>query len=135
MKFFTFYTGIPIIGDSTENAAMYINNQASINRLAQIAVAYGRAGCHIVAPSDMMDGRVGAIKQALFNAGLGSRVAVLSYACKFASCFYGPFKEAAKIETSVSDRLSNLNYQIPPGSKGLAMRAIVLSFKLTIDYH
>lgn len=123
------HCGIPIINEMAESNVL-INNQASIQRLAQIAVAYGRAGCHIVAPSDMMDGRVGVIKQALHNAGYGSRVAVLSYACKFASCFYGPFREAAKIEPTVGDRLS---YQLPPGSKGLAMRAIERDVKEGAD--
>ncbi|XP_013789188.1 delta-aminolevulinic acid dehydratase-like, partial [Limulus polyphemus] len=68
-----------------------INNEASIRRLAEVSVAYAKAGCHVVAPSDMMDGRVRAIKDALVSEGFGSRVAVLSYAVKFASSFYGPF--------------------------------------------
>ncbi|UYV67267.1 ALAD [Cordylochernes scorpioides] len=77
-------------------------------------------GCHIVAPSDMMDGRVGAIKQSLRAAGLQSRVSVLSYSSKFASNFYGPFRDAAKSAPKFGDRRS---YQLPPGSSGLAHRA------------
>lgn len=50
------------------------------------------SGCHVVAPSDMMDGRVGAIKDQLSKNGFGSRVAIMSYSAKFASCFYGPFR-------------------------------------------
>ena len=69
-----------------------INNTASIERLGEVALAYAKAGCHIVAPSDMMDGRVGAIKAALRGASLGSKVSVLSYSAKFASGFYGPFR-------------------------------------------
>lgn len=115
-----------------------LDNPASIKRLARQALAYAKAGtknvdcivalsiirtyvgAHIVAPSDMMDGRVGAIKQALAEGGLISRVSVLSYAVKFASCFYGPFRDAAKSAPAFGDRRS---YQLPPGSNGLAMRA------------
>jgi len=74
----------------------------------------------VVAPSDMMDGRVGAIKEILNANDLASRVSVLSYAVKFASCFYGPFRDAAKSSPSFGDRRA---YQLPAGSNGLAMRA------------
>lgn len=74
----------------------------------------------MVAPSDMMDGRIGEIKRVLNEHGLGNRVAILSYASKFASCFYGPFREAAKSAPAFGDRRS---YQLPPGSRGLALRA------------
>lgn len=70
----------------------------------------------------MMDGRIGAIKKALAENNLGHRVAVLSYAAKFASSFYGPFREAAKSKPSFGDRKC---YQLPPGSSGLAHRAVV----------
>lgn len=70
----------------------------------------------------MMDGRVGAIKQILIDNGLEHRVAVLSYAAKFASAFYGPFREAAKSAPAFGDRKC---YQLPPGSRGLAHRATV----------
>lgn len=93
----------------------------SIQRLAEIAVAYGKAGAHIVAPSDMMDNRVGAIKQALISHELDHRVNLLSYSAKFASNFYGPFREAAKSAPKFGDRRS---YQLPSGSRGLAMRAL-----------
>lgn len=79
------------------------------------------SGADIVAPSDMMDGRIGAIKQGLVLAGL-HHVAILSYAAKFASNFYGPFRDAAKSAPSFGDRKC---YQLPPGSTGLALRAIV----------
>lgn len=80
------------------------------------------AGAHIVAPSDMMDGRIGAIKSELHEAGLASQVTVLSYAVKFASSFYGPFREAAKSAPAFGDRRC---YQLPPGASGLAARAAV----------
>jgi porphobilinogen synthase len=72
-----------------ENA---IDNAESIQRIAQVATAYARAGCQLIAPSDMMDGRIGSIKQALREAKLEHRTAVMSYSAKFASSFYGPFR-------------------------------------------
>merc|ERR1712029_1267219 len=80
----------------------------------------GKAGANIVAPSDMMDGRVGAIKKILAENGLGSRVSVLSYAVKFSSSFYGPFRDAAKSAPAFGDRKC---YKLPCGSRGLAYRA------------
>lgn len=98
-----------------------INNEASIQRLAEVAFSYAKAGSHVVAPSDMMDGRVGAIKKRLMASELGSKVAVLSYSAKFASGFYGPFRDAAKSKMAFGDRRC---YQLPPGSHGLALRAV-----------
>ena len=97
-----------------------INNQPSIERLAEIAVAYAQAGADVVAPSDMMDGRIGAIKQALMQQQL-SQVAVMSYAAKFASKFYGPFREAAGSHMAFGDRAA---YQLPVGARHLAKRAV-----------
>ncbi|XP_031849528.1 porphobilinogen synthase isoform X2 [Nomia melanderi] len=97
-----------------------INNKASISRISEIALAYAKAGAQIVAPSDMMDGRIGAIKQKLAAAGLSNKVAVLSYAVKFASGFYGPFRDASQSAPKFGDRKC---YQLPPGSNGLAARA------------
>ncbi|KAM8872740.1 delta-aminolevulinic acid dehydratase [Synchiropus picturatus] len=98
-----------------------LNNEASCLRLAEVAMAYAQAGCHIVAPSDMMDGRIAAIKQALRSNGLGNKVSVLSYSAKFASCYYGPFRDAAQSKPAFGDRRC---YQLPPGSTGLAIRAV-----------
>ncbi|XP_067868913.1 delta-aminolevulinic acid dehydratase [Heterodontus francisci] len=98
-----------------------LNNEASCQRLAEVALAYAKAGCHIVAPSDMMDGRVGSIKQALISNDLGSKVALMSYSAKFASCFYGPFRDAAQSKPAFGDRRC---YQLPPGARGLAIRAV-----------
>lgn len=100
-----------------------IDNEASVTRLSTIAVSYARAGAHVIAPSDMMDGRVGAIKAALraTDEKLASRVAVMSYAAKFASCFYGPFRDAAHSGMAFGDRSL---YQLPPGSRTLALRAV-----------
>ena len=99
-----------------------IDNAASIQRLAEISLAYAKAGCHVVAPSDMMDNRIAAIKAIILKNGLEKEVSVLSYAVKFASAFYGPFREAANSSPAFGDRRC---YQLPSGSKGLALRAAV----------
>ncbi|CAK9812761.1 Delta-aminolevulinic acid dehydratase [Anthophora quadrimaculata] len=97
-----------------------INNKASIERISEVALAYAKVGAQIVAPSDMMDGRIGAIKKKLIETGLVNKVAVLSYAVKFASGFYGPFRDASQSAPKFGDRKC---YQLPPGSNGLAARA------------
>uniref|UniRef100_A0A1B0CG52 Delta-aminolevulinic acid dehydratase n=1 Tax=Lutzomyia longipalpis TaxID=7200 RepID=A0A1B0CG52_LUTLO len=97
-----------------------IENEASIERLAKISLAYAKAGANVVAPSDMMDNRIRAIKDILRREGLQEKVSVLSYAVKFASGFYGPFRDAAKSAPAFGDRSC---YQLPPGSRGLASRA------------
>lgn len=107
-----------------------INNKASIARLAEISLNYAKEGCHIIAPSDMMDGRIGAIKKTLTENGFGSRVSVMSYSAKFASSFYGPFRDAAKSAPSFGDRKC---YQLPPGSSGLAERAVERDVKEGAD--
>ena len=66
--------------------------EASAQRIAEVAVAYAKAGAHCVAPSDMMDGRIRAIKAGLMHAGLANRCALMSYSAKFASGLYGPFR-------------------------------------------
>lgn len=98
-----------------------INNAQSGKRLAEISVAYAQAGAHIVAPSDMCDGRIKALKMALIENHLAHRVSVMAYSAKFASAFYGPFRDAAKSAPSKGDRKC---YQLPPGGRGLARRAI-----------
>lgn len=72
--------------------AKIIDNARSVRRMQEVALAYARAGAQIVAPSDMMDGRIGAIKQVLIDEGFGNRCAVMSYSAKFASNMYGPFR-------------------------------------------
>jgi porphobilinogen synthase len=97
-----------------------IDNRASIERLAEIALKLAQDGAHILAPSDMMDGRIEAIKKILYANHLESSVAVLSYSSKFASCFYGPFRDAAQSAPSMGNRRA---YQLPVASTGLAIRA------------
>ncbi|KAK0527161.1 Aminolevulinate dehydratase [Tilletia horrida] len=98
-----------------------INNAPSTERLAAVAVAYAKAGAHCVAPSDMMDGRVGEIKRALIREGLASKTTLMAYSAKFASGLYGPFRDAVDSAPSFGDRRC---YQLPPHARGLARRAI-----------
>ncbi|GAA6018028.1 hypothetical protein JCM10207_002746 [Rhodosporidiobolus poonsookiae] len=102
--------------------AKVIDNQKSVRRMQEVSLAYARAGAHIVAPSDMMDGRVGAIKTALVEEGYGNRVSVMAYSAKFASNMYGPFREAAGSVPNFGDRKC---YQLPPNARGLARRAVL----------
>ncbi len=83
-----------------------IDNDATLPLLSQMAVAHARAGADVVAPSDMMDGRVGAIRESLDNDGL-AHVAIMSYSVKYASAYYGPFREAAHSAPSSGDRRSH----------------------------
>jgi porphobilinogen synthase len=103
------------------NADNTLNNTLSVSRIAEVSLAYARAGASCVAPSDMNDGRIRAIKQALIDEGLAHRVMLMSYAAKFAGCMYGPFRDAAGSAPSFGDRRC---YQLPPGARGLARRAI-----------
>jgi porphobilinogen synthase len=97
-----------------------ILNDASLELLAKTAVAQAKAGMDIIAPSDMMDGRVDAIRTALDSAGY-ENIPILSYAAKFASGFYGPFREAADSAPHFGDRRS---YQMDPANLREAMREI-----------
>jgi porphobilinogen synthase len=89
-----------------------VDNDATLPELAKAALAYANAGADIVAPSDMMDGRVGAIRTALDSEGF-IHTPVLSYAVKFASAFYGPFREAANSAPQFGDRRG---YQMNPAN-------------------
>jgi porphobilinogen synthase len=106
-----------------------VDNDATLEWLAKTAVSHARAGADIVAPSDMMDGRVGAIRKALDANGF-ENVAVLSYAAKFASAFYGPFREAADSAPQFGDRRS---YQMDPANAREAMKEIDLDLEEGAD--
>ena len=99
-----------------------VQNDPTLEWLAKAAVSHARAGADIVAPSDMMDGRVAAIRQALDAAGF-TNTPIISYAAKFASVFYGPFREAAESTPQFGDRRS---YQMDPANAREAMREIEL---------
>ena len=99
-----------------------VDNDASLERLAQTAVSHARAGASIVAPSDMMDGRVAAIRNELDAQGFED-VAILSYAAKYASAFYGPFRDAAESTPEFGDRRG---YQMDPPNRREALREMRL---------
>jgi porphobilinogen synthase len=106
-----------------------IVNDATLELLARTSVSLARAGVDIIAPSDMMDGRVAAIRKALDDAGL-INTPILSYAAKFASGFYGPFREAADSTPQFGDRRS---YQMDPANLREAMREIELDLEEGAD--
>jgi porphobilinogen synthase len=100
-----------------------VDNDATLERYASIAAAQAAAGVHVVAPSGMMDGQVGAIRSSLDSAG-ASEVAILAYSAKYASAFYGPFREAAECAPRFGDRSA---YQQDPGrSVDEALREVAL---------
>jgi porphobilinogen synthase len=99
-----------------------VDNDATLENLARQAVSLARAGADVVAPSDMMDGRVGRIRRALDAAGLES-TPILSYAAKFASAFYGPFRDAADSAPAFGDRRG---YQMDPANVREALREVAL---------
>ncbi len=95
-----------------------VANDATLELLARTAVSHVEAGADVVAPSDMMDGRVAALRSALDDAGFGE-TAIVSYAAKYASAFYGPFREAAESAPSFGDRRG---YQLDPANVREALR-------------
>jgi porphobilinogen synthase len=106
-----------------------VDNDATLEWLAAAAVSHARAGAGMVAPSDMMDGRVGAIRAALDRNGF-THIPILSYAAKFASAFYGPFREAADSAPQFGDRRG---YQMDPANGREAMREIELDIEEGAD--
>ncbi len=106
-----------------------ILNDPTLDLLARTAVSQARAGADIVAPSDMMDGRVAAIRKALDGAGL-EQVPILSYAAKYASAFYGPFREAAQSTPRFGDRRS---HQMDPANAREAIREVLLDVEEGAD--
>jgi porphobilinogen synthase len=104
-------------------------NDETLACLQKMALSHARAGADMVAPSDMMDGRVGAIRQALDGEGF-SHVPILAYAAKFASCLYAPFREAADSSPKFGDRQS---YQMDPANLREALREIELDIQEGAD--
>ncbi len=100
----------------------HIENDLSVEVLARTAVSQAQAGADMVAPSDMMDGRIGAIRRALDGEGM-SRIPIMSYAAKYATCFYGPFRVAAESAPAFGDRRS---YQMDPANVREALREVEL---------
>ena len=106
-----------------------IENDISLELLADTAVSHAAAGADMVAPSDMMDGRVGAIRSSLDNDGL-TDTAIMAYSAKFASAFYGPFRDAAHSTPSEGDRKG---YQMDPGNGNEAVREALLDIEEGAD--
>jgi porphobilinogen synthase len=106
-----------------------VDNDATLELLAKEALSHAQAGADIVAPSDMMDGRVGAIRTALDENGF-DQVAIMAYAAKYASGFYGPFREAAESTPQFGDRRS---YQMDPANTDEALREVELDIREGAD--
>jgi porphobilinogen synthase len=106
-----------------------VDNDATLEVLAQVAVSHATAGADLVAPSDMMDGRVGAIREALDERGF-EMVPILSYAVKYASSFYGPFRDAAESAPAFGDRRA---YQMDPANVREALREAALDVEEGAD--
>lgn len=112
-----------------QSGEVTVDNDATLPLLARMASSHARAGADLVAPSDMMDGRVGAIRTALDEAGL-TEVGILSYAAKYASSFYGPFREAAESAPQFGDRRG---YQMDPAGAEEALREVALDLEEGAD--
>jgi porphobilinogen synthase len=106
-----------------------VDNDSTLELLAREALSHARAGADVVGPSDMMDGRVGAIRSALDQNGF-SRVAIMAYSAKFASGFYGPFREAAESTPQFGDRRS---YQMDSANSDEALREVELDIREGAD--
>jgi len=100
----------------------YVNNDKTLELIARTALSHAEAGADIVAPSDMMDGRVAAIRAALDDSGFHNTI-IMAYAAKYASAFYGPFREAAESAPQFGDRRS---YQMDPANAREALREVEL---------
>ena len=106
-----------------------VDNDLTLEQLARVAVSHAKAGADMVAPSDMMDGRVARIREALDEAGF-SHVPIMSYAVKYCSSFYGPFREAAESAPQFGDRRS---YQMDPANAREALREAALDVEEGAD--
>lgn len=106
-----------------------VDNDKTLELLSKEAVSHARAGADMIAPSDMMDGRIKAIRASLDSAGYNS-IPIMSYAAKYASAFYGPFREAAESAPRFGDRRS---YQMDPSNKREALREVALDIEEGAD--
>lgn len=106
-----------------------VDNDMTLEVLAEQAVSHAKAGADMVAPSAMMDGQIGALREGLDEAGFDT-VPIMAYSAKYASCFYGPFREAAESAPSFGDRRA---YQMDPANSDEAMREITLDVEEGAD--
>ncbi|HWP98490.1 MAG TPA: porphobilinogen synthase [Syntrophomonadaceae bacterium] len=107
----------------------YLNNDATLENLSREALSHARAGCDIVAPSDMMDGRIAHVRKSLDDNGF-INMPILAYSAKYASGFYGPFREAADSAPQFGDRKT---YQMDPGNVREALREVKLDIEEGAD--
>jgi len=107
-----------------------IVNDESIDLLCRQALVQAQAGCDIVAPSDMMDGRIGAVRETLDGAGF-TQVSIIAYAAKYASCFYGPFRDAVGSGTNLAG--DKKTYQMDPANSDEALREVALDLEEGAD--
>lgn len=114
---------------TTSEGNQEVANDLTLNNLVTQAVIHAQAGAHVVAPSGMMDGMIGAIRQGLDTAGF-SQVVILSYAVKYASALYGPFREASEVKLSFGDRRT---YQMDPANSLEALREVALDIQEGAD--
>ncbi len=117
--------------DGLINEAGYVLNDATIEVLVKQALSHAEAGADIVAPSDMMDGRVAALRQALENKGY-SNTCIMAYSAKYASSYYGPFRDAVGSAGNIKGG-NKKNYQMDPANSDEAMREIALDIKEGAD--
>lgn len=106
-----------------------VDNDSTLEVLAETAVSHARAGADMVAPSAMMDGQIGAIREGLDEAGF-ENIPIMAYSAKYASCFYGPFRDAAESTPQFGDRKS---YQMDPANSDEAIREITLDVEEGAD--
>ena len=106
-----------------------VDNDSTLEVLAETAVSHARAGADMVAPSAMMDGQIGAIREGLDEAGF-ENIPIMAYSAKYASCFYGPFRDAAESAPQFGDRKS---YQMDPANSDEAIREITLDVEEGAD--
>jgi len=117
----------------------YVHNDKTLNYLGKIALSYAESGADMVAPSDMMDGRIGAIRQVLDNNGF-ENVAIMAYSAKYASAFYGPFRDAANSAPQFGDRKTyqmdpaNTNEAIIEGKLDVEQGADIIMVKPALSY-
>ena len=107
----------------------YVDNDSTLEVLMETAVSHAKAGADMVAPSAMMDGQIGALREGLDEAGFDD-VPIMAYSAKYASCFYGPFREAAESTPQFGDRKT---YQMDPANSDEAMREITLDVEEGAD--
>jgi porphobilinogen synthase len=109
----------------------YVENDETVEILSRQAIVQAEAGCDVIAPSDMMDGRVGAVRRALDGAGF-DRVRIMSYAAKYASCFFAPFRDAIGSATALGSA-DKRTYQMDPANGDEALREIALDLQEGAD--